>query len=59
MISEKIKKQINSLDVSKEMKELMIKILEEEDKGVYKYKEIYDKLVNEFIVKEEVHNGSN
>ena len=53
MISEKIKNQIYGLDISIEMKELMIKILEEEDKGIYKYKEVYDKLINDYIDKEE------
>ncbi len=52
MISDKIKKQINDLDVSESLKELMLKILEIEDKGTYKYKEAYDKLINEYIEKQ-------
>ena len=30
----------------------MLKILEIEDKGTYKYKEAYDKLINEYIEKQ-------
>ena len=53
MISEKIKKEINALSISDELKQLMLKILEEEDKGNYKYKDTFDKLVNEYLEDEE------
>ena len=49
MISEKIKKEINELSISVELKQLMLKILEEEDKGNYKYKDTFDKLVNKYL----------
>ena len=53
MISEKIKKEINKLSISVELKQLMLKILEEEDKGNYKYKDTFDKLVNKYLEDEE------
>lgn len=53
MISEKIKKEINALSISVEIKQLMLKILEEEDKGNYKYKDTFDKLVNKYLEDEE------
>ena len=53
MISEKIKKEINKLSISVELKQLMLKILEEEDKGNYKYKDTLDKLVNKYLEDEE------
>ena len=53
MISEKIKKEINELSISVELKQLMLKILEEEDKGNYKYKDTFDKLVNKYLEDEE------
>lgn len=49
MISEKIKQQINELPETDEIKHLMLKILEEEDRGIYKYKDALDKLIKEFI----------
>ena len=51
MISEKIKKEINALSISVEIKQLMLKILEEEDKG--NYKDTFDKLVNKYLEDEE------
>ena len=53
MISEKIKKEINELSISVEFKQLMLKILEEEDKGNYKYKDTFDKLVTKYLEDEE------
>ena len=53
MISEKIKKEINELSISVELKQLMLKILGEEDKGNYKYKDTFDKLVNKYLEDEE------
>lgn len=49
MISEKIKNQIKELNLPDDLKKLLIRILEEEDKGTYKYKELYDKLVTEYL----------
>lgn len=59
MISEKIKKQIEDLQIDEDMKKLMLRILEEEDKGIYKFKDLYDKLVNEYIEKEEEKGDNN
>ncbi len=53
-ISEKIKEQIDVLEVQKDFKDLMIAILTEEDKGNFRFKDTYEKLVNEYI---ETSNG--
>jgi hypothetical protein len=48
-ISKKIKEQIDALEVQKDFKDLMIAILTEEDKGNFRLKATYEKLVNEYI----------
>ena len=53
-ISEKIKEQIDALEVQKDFKDLMIAILTEEDKGNFRFKDTYEKLLNEYI---ETSNG--
>lgn len=50
-ISEKIIAQINSVDVDVEFKELMLAILTEEDKGNFRFKDTYEKLVNDYLEK--------
>ena len=50
-ISEKIIEQVNNLKINSDFKELLLKILSEEDKGTHKYKEIYEKMVNEYLTK--------
>lgn len=50
-ISEKIIEQVNNLKIDSDFKELLLKILSEEDKGTHKYKEIYEKMVNEYLTK--------
>lgn len=53
-ISKKITEQIFSLtDVDDSFKELMLAILEIEDKGTHRYKEPYDKLINNYLIKKE------
>ena len=48
-ISEKIRKRIIALDESNEMKQLMLAILTEEDKGNHRFKDTYERLVNEYL----------
>lgn len=50
-ISEKIKNQIQQLDATEDFKELMHSILTEEDKGNFRFKDTYEKLINEYIQK--------
>ena len=48
-ISRKIIEQINSLtEVDDSFKELMISILEIEDKGTHRFKEPYEKLIKDY-----------
>lgn len=48
-ISEKIRSKIAMLDESEDLKKLMLCILEEEDKGNYRFKDTYERLVNEYL----------
>ena len=48
-ISEKIRQKIVALDESDEMKHLMLAILTEEDKGNHRFKDTYERLVNEYL----------
>lgn len=48
-ISNKIIKHIKALDEDDSMKKLMLDILKEEDKGVYKFKEKYISLINKYL----------
>ena len=52
-ISEKIIKQIKDMPLEENMKELIIEVLEKEDEGLGKYKEVYEKIINDYIKKEE------
>lgn len=52
-ISEKIIAQINNIDADEEFKELMLAILAEEDKGNFRFKDTYEKLVNDYLEKKE------
>lgn len=52
-ISEKIIAQINGIDADEEFKELMLSILAEEDKGNFRFKEAYEKLINDYLGKKE------
>ena len=52
-ISEKIIAQINSIDVDEEVKQLMLYILAEEDKGNFRFKDTFEKLINDYIEKKE------
>ena len=50
-ISEKIIAQINNIDADEEFKKLMLAILAEEDKGNFRFKDTYEKLVNDYLEK--------
>lgn len=52
-ISEKIIAQINNIDADEEFKKLMLAILAEEDKGNFRFKDTYEKLVNDYLEKKE------
>ena len=51
-ISDKIVEQIKTLKVNDDFKKLLLDILSEEDKGTHKYKESYEKMVNEYLTKQ-------
>ena len=61
-ISEKIIAKIKNSKNDSNFKELLLNILEEEDKGNHQYKKYYEKLVNEYLDsqnKEDANNDSN
>lgn len=50
-ISQKIIERVEATAVSQDEKKLMMKILEIEDNGVYRFEAEYEKAVKAFIVK--------
>lgn len=48
-ISEKIMNQINKIDAPNDFKELMLAVLAEEDKGNFRFKEAYERLINDYL----------
>lgn len=52
-ISKKIIDQINNLDVDSDFKELMVAILNEEDKGNHRFKDTYERLIKDYLSKKE------
>jgi len=48
-ISEKITAMINDLRITEDEKNLMLEILEVEDRGVYRYTAEYEKIIKDFI----------
>lgn len=48
-ISEKIIQQINLCKATKPEKELMLKVLEVEDKGSFRYQADYEALIKEYL----------
>ena len=48
-ISEKIQQKIGELEITDELKQLMLSILTEEDKGNHRFKETYERLVTDYI----------
>ena len=52
-ISEIIVTKIEQLDDEREFKDLLISILTEEDKGNFRFKNVYENLINEYLKKKE------
>lgn len=52
-ISEIIVKKIEQLDDDKDFKELLISILSEEDKGNFRFKAVYESLINKYLDQKE------
>ena len=50
-ISEKIVDRIRQLDEDEQFKRMLLKILNEEDKGTYRFKAEYEKFINDYIEK--------
>lgn len=48
-ISEKIRNKIIALDEPEDLRKLMLCILSEEDKGNHRFKDTYERLVNEYL----------
>ena len=48
-ISEKIMNQIKKIDAPNDFKELMLAVLAEEDKGNFRFKEAYERLINDYL----------
>ena len=48
-ISKKIEKEVEKLDKKESFKELMLKILDEESKGLFAFKVKYDELIKKYI----------
>lgn len=48
-ISTKIQKEINNLDITNNEKQLLLTLLEHEDKSVHQYKKEYVKIVKEYL----------
>lgn len=52
-ISEKIIEKINDLEAEDTFKKLLLSILEEEDKGAFRFKAVYESLINAYLEKQE------
>lgn len=52
-ISEKIQQKIKNLPDDEKLKELMLAILAEEDKGNFRFKDTYEKLVNAYLAEKD------
>lgn len=52
-ISEKIQEKIRNLPDDEKLKELMLAILAEEDKGNFRFKDTYEKLVNAYLTEKD------
>lgn len=55
-ISEKIQEKIRKLPDDEKLKELMLAILAEEDKGNFRFKDTYEKLVNAYLAEKDGDN---
>ena len=52
-ISEKIQEKIRTLPDDEKLKKLMLAILTEEDKGNFRFKDTYEKLVNAYLAEKD------
>ena len=52
-ISEKIQEKIKNLPDDEKLKDLMLAILTEEDKGNFRFKDTYEKLVNAYLAEKD------
>lgn len=52
-ISEIIVTKIEQLDDEQDFKDLLISILTEEDKGNFRFKNVYENLINEYLKRKE------
>lgn len=59
-ISNKILNLIRESDATDDQKQLLIHILEIEEKGVFRFKECYEKIIKDYLdaIKEKDNNGS-
>ena len=55
-ISKKIIKELKKMELDKKKYDLVMKILEHEDSGVYNYKKPFEQLVNQYISSTEKKN---
>ena len=55
-ISDKIQEKIMNLPDDEKLKQLMLAILAEEDKGSFRFKETYEKLVNSYLAEKDGEN---
>ena len=51
-ISKKIHEQLNKECKDEELRSILLDILEHEDKGTHRYKEVYEKIISNYIDKE-------
>lgn len=58
-ISEKIMEEIKKLNEDEKKKDLLLKILQQEDAGIHNYKKSYEKLINQYIAEVDEKNGGN
>ena len=52
-ISEKIQEKIRTLPDDEKLKKLMLAILTEDDKGNFRFKDTYEKLVNAYLAEKD------
>ena len=48
-ISKRIIKEIKQLDTDNNIKKLIISILEEQDSGLFRYKDKYEELIDQYL----------
>lgn len=56
-ISEKIIARVNKIDADDDFKDLLISILAEEDKGNFRFKDSFERMVNDYLGRKEEKNS--